>query len=91
MKISITGLDNFLEKLQALEAKLDSYNKVDEDRWVSNEEFCKLLGVCSKTAQSYRDKGLIKFSQIGSKIFYNTSSINTFLKSHSRNTFRSRK
>lgn len=49
---------------------------------IDNSEFCKLLGISKRTAQSYRDKKLISFSQIGSKIYYKSTDVEAFLQKH---------
>lgn len=80
-------LEGLLERLQAIEELLKKVQPNHVDKWISNEEFCKLLNICNKTAQSYRDKGLIKFSQVGSKIHFRISEVNKFLDSHSKGGF----
>jgi len=88
MEIKLIGLDDFMMKLEAIEQKLDKVSVTGNDHWISNDEFCSLLKICHKTAQSYRDKGLITFSQVGNKIHYKMSCINEFLDNHSRLRFR---
>lgn len=43
------------------------------------EAFIELMGISKKTSQRWRDKGDIKFSQVGRKIYYTRKSINEFL------------
>jgi predicted site-specific integrase-resolvase len=38
-----------------------------------------LMGISGRTAQQWRDDGLIQFSQIGNKLYYRMSDINRFL------------
>ncbi len=84
MEIKLIGFDNFLEKLQTIEDKIDKANRSEKDKWLTNDEFCSLLCISHKTAQSYRDKGLVTFSQVGNKILYKMSCVNEFLDRHSR-------
>lgn len=56
-----------------------------EDEWVSSEEARKVLGVSPKTWQSYRDKRLLEFAQIGRKILVRKSSLEAFLAEHTIN------
>lgn len=84
MIITIPILDSFLEELQYIKTKLESFDKTDSDKWLTNDEFCKLLNISHKTAQSYRDKGYVTFSQIGNKIHYRMSAVNEFLDSNSK-------
>lgn len=39
-------------------------------KWLDNQEVCELLKISKRTLQTYREKGLMPFSQIGHKIFY---------------------
>lgn len=82
--IKIDGLDERLKNIEELIKKVQPESK---DRWLNNDEFCALLNISHKTAQSYRDKGLITFSQIGNKIHYRLSAIDDFLDGHSNKKF----
>lgn len=48
----------------------------------NNDELQKILDCSSRTLQIYRDKGLISFSQIGSKIWYTAKDVADFLERH---------
>lgn len=58
-------------------------NKSIEDSWLTSLQVQKILGISQKTWQSYRDRRLIRFSQIGNKIFVKVEWLNEFLESHS--------
>ena len=45
----------------------------------SLRSFCEYLGISKRTAQNYRDTGVIPFSQIGSKIYYRWSDVVTMI------------
>ncbi len=53
-----------------------------EDTWLSSNQVQKVLGISQKTWQTYRDKQLIKFSQIGQKIYVKVSWLEDFLEKH---------
>ena len=38
--------------------------------WLDNQEVSLLLNISSRTLQSYRDRGVIAYSQIGHKCYY---------------------
>jgi hypothetical protein len=38
------------------------------------------MGICKRTAQTWRDKNIIPFTQIGGKIYYKVSDIQELLK-----------
>lgn len=78
------------EQWQALHEKLDTLADLIEKRnaddlnseWLESEAARKLLGVSAKTWQTYRDRRIIPFSQIGRKIYVNRADLDTFLRSH---------
>lgn len=51
-------------------------------RWIESVKIPKQLGISQKTWQTYRDKRLIPFSQIGSKIYVKRADLEKFLQSH---------
>lgn len=73
-------LNEKLEKLSHLVRK-----SLEENRpkaWIDNEEFCKQLSISKRTAQTYRDKKIISYSQIGSKVYYKSSDVEALLERH---------
>jgi hypothetical protein len=78
---------NFLNKM---EAKLEKLETILRDKseteinsmWIESVRMPKLLGVSQKTWQTYRDKRIIPFSQIGSKIYVKRADIEKFMQSH---------
>ncbi|MFT3995296.1 MAG: helix-turn-helix domain-containing protein [Dysgonomonas sp.] len=57
----------------------DKYNPNKDTKWLDTKEVCSILCVTPKTLQIYRENGKLGFSQIGGKIFYLKSDIQTFL------------
>ena len=51
-------------------------------QWVESIKVPDILGISRKTWQTYRDKRLIPFSQIGSKIYVKRADIENFMQSH---------
>lgn len=62
-----------LEKTRKLSPK-----RVDEE-WYNNRDVCRLLGVSLRTLQTYRDKGLIPYSQVGHKCYYKIKDVECFM------------
>ncbi|WBO83312.1 helix-turn-helix domain-containing protein [Hymenobacter yonginensis] len=56
--------------------------------WLDNAEAAALLKISKRTLQSWRDEGLIGFSQIGGKIYYNREEIDRMLLKHHHKPFR---
>ncbi len=74
-------LDNLESKFKVLKA--DAENVLSE-RWLDNQDLVILLKISIRTLQSYRDEGLISYSQIGNKIYYKASDVDKFLKDNYR-------
>jgi ACT domain-containing protein len=51
-------------------------------QWIESVKVPDILGISRKTWQTYRDKRLIPFSQIGSKIYVKRADIEEFMQSH---------
>jgi len=49
------------------------------DKWLDNEDVCKLLRVTKRTLQNYRDNFVLPYSQIGKKILYKASDVQKLL------------
>lgn len=93
MKTNETGLqmavvpqsfiDNVEQKLETLEKILrDKNEKEINSQWIESVKIPKILGISQKTWQTYRDKRLIPFSQIGAKIFVKRADLEKFMESH---------
>lgn len=69
-----------LQELENLSNKLNAENPVKlDDPIIDNLAFIKLMGISTKTAQFWRDEGIVSFSQIGLKIYYRASDIKKLL------------
>lgn len=49
------------------------------EKWMNNAEVCGLLQISLRTLQSYRDTGVLPYSQIGRKCYYKTSDVEVLL------------
>lgn len=76
-----------VQDLKDAATALHSRTKKDEKKFVSNEEFMRMMGISKRTAQTWRDQGLIAFSQIGGKIYYQSTDIEILMQSHRREQF----
>lgn len=86
-------LRNLINKIDNLEKKIDNLSnkpKLDEI-WLDNQEEMELLKIRPRTLQNYRDKGVIPFSQMGSKIYYKACDIQKHLDNHYRPAFKNNK
>jgi hypothetical protein len=51
----------------------------DKEKWLGNEDVCGLLKISMRTLQSYRDNGILPYSQIGRKCYYRVSDIENLI------------
>ena len=52
------------------------------NEWIESVEARKMLGVSPKTWQTYRDRRIIPFTQIGRKILVKRSDLEAFMEAH---------
>lgn len=69
LKMSITDL---LAQVDTLYPDMDN-------GWLDNQAVCQILSISKRTLQTFRDKGLIPYSQIGHKCFYKPEDVKEFL------------
>lgn len=50
--------------------------------WLSPEEVCHILRISKRTLQTYRDSGILPFSQISRKIYFKASDVEEYLEAH---------
>jgi len=69
------------EQVALIVAKLKIGSKSDpEDVFFDNQEFMLLMNISKRTAQEWRNKKIIEFSQVGNKIYYRLSDIKKLLR-----------
>lgn len=82
-------LSLILEKLDNLEKLItDNSIHVYENEWLSSKQVKEILGVSQRTYQNYRDNGMFKFTQIGSKIFVKRKDLDDFLEKNALKAYR---
>ena len=82
--ISSEQFEKLLNKIEALDLLVKEVQKQNISRlYLNNNQLSVLLGVSKKTLLAWRNRGLIKFSQIGNKIFYKLEDLESFMQNHS--------
>jgi excisionase family DNA binding protein len=66
-------------------------NTLLTETWLDIQETCQLLKISKRTLQSYRDNGILPFSQIGGKIYFRAADIEYHLKKHYIKAFNPKK
>lgn len=72
------SIGDFIEQLNNIEQRLKKI-QYNNDIFLDNQEFLQVMNISKRTAQSWRDEGIISFSQVGSKIYYRFSDIEELL------------
>ncbi len=80
------------ERLKAIEQRLEKLTKelatikktALKAQLIDNADFLQLMNISSSTAQNWRNKGIIAYSQIENKIYYKVSDIERLLDIHYR-------
>lgn len=49
------------------------------ENWLDNRQVCELLKISLRTLQTYRDTGVLPYSQIGRKCYYKAADIEQFI------------
>lgn len=74
------GVKDDLQQVKELLIKKNT-EKV-ENEWLESVKARKMLGVSPKTWQTYRDRRIIPFAQIGRKILVKRADLDAFLDAH---------
>ena len=77
--LSKNQYNELLKKIDEVKISLDEKQKNPKDVFVDNQEFLQLMNISKRTAQTWRDEGVVSFSQIGSKIYYRMSDVEKLL------------
>ena len=88
--IQSQAFQELVGKLEAINQRLTQKEKEPKDKWLDNQELMLLLKISKRTAQHYRDTGLISFSQVGNKIYYKLSDVEKLLQEHYNKSFKGR-
>lgn len=69
---------NILNKLEEMQLQLRKL-QFNSNVFLDNQEFLQIMNISKRTAQQWRDSGIISYSQIGAKIYYRFSDIEELL------------
>lgn len=86
--IQSEAFNEIVGKIEQINKRLSEKEKEPKEKWLDNQELMQLLKISKRTAQHYRDSGLISFSQVGNKIYYKLSDVEELLKKHYNKAFK---
>ncbi len=68
--------ENIQERLNRMLLLLEVKQHTNPEQiFFDNQEFIQVMNISKRTAQAWRDTGMIAFSQVGSKMYYRLSDI----------------
>lgn len=78
--VSIHSLE---EKIDALTREL-RIRQIRDPEYIllDNADFIQLFKITAKTAQNWREEGLVDYTQVKGKIYYNLKDIRAFINRH---------
>lgn len=77
-----------LTKLEVVATAVAEQKKSPEETFLDNQEFIQLMNISKRTAQTWRDEGIVSFSQIGSKIYYKMKDVDVLLSKNYNKAFK---
>lgn len=82
--IESEAYQNWMDKLSDLENLLKNSKNCSplSETWLDVSDVCMLLKISKRLLQSYRDNGVLNFTQIGGKIYFKASDVENLLNSH---------
>lgn len=86
--IQSQAFQDLVGKIDSINHRLTAKEKEPKEKWLDNQELMLMLKISKRTAQHYRDSGLISFSQVGNKIYYKLSDVEELLKAHYNKAFK---
>lgn len=86
--ISQESFDEVIKRLDKIQQEVSNKQKASVDTFVDTQEFIQIMNISKRLAQEWRDKGIIPFSQIGSKIYYRMTDIQALLDKHYKPAFK---
>ncbi len=75
-EMMMTRFKQFADKVERVYSK---HNSRELAKWLDNQDMCEMLNISKRTLQSYRDNGLIAYTQIDHKIYYKAEDVQRFI------------
>lgn len=84
VSVEARTFEKMIAKMESFAQKVDDlFEENSETRmgnWLTSQDVCRLLNIGKRTLQTYRDSGVLPFSQIGHKMFYKPEDVELALK-----------
>lgn len=74
INIESGAFEAMMNRFEAFTQKVENLCGDHQDkslnRWLDNQDVCRILNISYRTLQTYRDNGTLAYTQINHKIFY---------------------
>jgi hypothetical protein len=80
-------IDELINRIASLNDALTELQTKNQSDIIDNEQFLSLMKISRRTAQMWRDDGLISFSQVRGKIYYCMSDVTNLLQNNYKRAF----
>ncbi len=79
LNVDARHVSSLSSKIEALKKQVTSLQLQTEEKrlkpWLDAQEVCLMLNVSTRTLQNYRDKGMLSYSLVGGKCYYQPADI----------------
>ena len=79
LTIESEAFQTLIKKIEKLQTTTSDFSSPSPIKWINNERFCEAMGISKRSAQNYRDQGVIPYSVIRGKVYYRISDIEELL------------
>lgn len=85
VNIEARTFEAMMERFEKFAQRVDVMCRDNGDKalnkWLDNQEVCEILNITKRTLQTYRDRGMIGYTQINSKIYYRPEDVEALIHS----------
>lgn len=83
INIEAGAFEAMMNRFEAFTQKVENLCGYHQDkslnRWLDNQDVCRILNISYRTLQTYRDNGTLAYTQINHKIFYKPEDVETVI------------
>ena len=83
INIESGAFEAMMNRFEAFTQKVENLCGDHQDkslnRWLDNQDVCRILNISYRTLQTYRDNGTLAYTQINHKIFYKPEDVETVI------------
>ena len=85
ISMDIKVFNALVERVESIEETVAGLQRGQDDLklkpWLDNQEVCEILGITTRTLQSYRENKLIRYSRVRHKVLYKQEEVERLLAS----------